>query len=308
MILNTGSRTDIPAFYSEWFMNRIRAGFVMARNPFYPKQIIRYDLDPSVVDVLVFCTKNPKNMLEHLEELKKYRMYWNVTITPYGKDIEPNVPHKKEVMDAFIELSKKVSVKNVVWRYDPIFLNEKYDISHHLMIFEKMCAYLEGYCKHVIISFIDLYEKTKKNFPEVKEVSFDEQYYITKQFVKIAARHGMDIRLCHEDERLAFYGADVTGCLSKEVLEDAIGEQLIVPTSSKSREGCNCLLGNDIGAYNSCLHLCRYCYANFDKDIVLKNHKLHDPKSPLLIGKIEEGDEIREHKSISYLDDQLTLF
>ena len=308
MILNTGSRTDIPAFYSEWFMNRIRAGFVMARNPFYPKQIIRYDLDPSVVDVLVFCTKNPKNMLEHLEELKKYRMYWNVTITPYGKDIEPNVPHKKEVMDAFIELSKKVSVKNVVWRYDPIFLNEKYDISHHLMIFEKMCAYLEGYCKHVIISFIDLYEKTKKNFPEVKEVSFDEQCYITKQFVKIAARHGMDIRLCHEDERLAFYGADVTGCLSKEVLEEAIGEQLIVPTSSKSREGCNCLLGNDIGAYNSCLHLCRYCYANFDKDIVLKNHKLHDPKSPLLIGKIEEGDEIREHKSISYLDDQLTLF
>ena len=308
MILNTGSRTDIPAFYSEWFMNRIRAGFVMARNPFYPKQIIRYDLDPSVVDVLVFCTKNPKNMLEHLEELKKYRMYWNVTITPYGKDIEPNVPHKKEVMDAFIELSKKVSVKNVVWRYDPIFLNEKYDISHHLMIFEKMCAYLEGYCKHVIISFIDLYEKTKKNFPEVKEVSFDEQCYITQQFVKIAARHGMDIRLCHEDERLAFYGADVTGCLSKEVLEDAIGEQLIVPTSSKSREGCNCLLGNDIGAYNSCLHLCRYCYANFDKDIVLKNHKLHDPKSPLLIGKIEEGDEIREHKSISYLDDQLTLF
>ena len=247
-------------------------------------------------------------MLEHLEVLKKYRMYWNVTITPYGKDIEPNVPHKKEVMDAFIELSKKVSVKNVVWRYDPIFLNEKYDISHHLMIFEKMCAYLEGYCKHVIISFIDLYEKTKKNFPEVKEVSFDEQYYITKQFVKIAARHGMDIRLCHEDERLAFYGADVTGCLSKEVLEDAIGEQLIVPTSSKSREGCNCLLGNDIGAYNSCLHLCRYCYANFDKDIVLKNHKLHEPKSPLLIGKIEEGDEIREHKSISYLDDQLTLF
>ena len=118
----------------------------------------------------------------------------------------------------------------------------------------------------------------------------------------------MDIRLCHEDERLAFYGADVTGCLSKEVLEDAIGEQLIVPTSSKSREGCNCLLGNDIGAYNSCLHLCRYCYANFDKDIVLKNHKLHDPKSPLLIGKIEEGDEIREHKAISYLDDQLTLF
>ena len=308
MILNTGSRTDIPAFYSEWFMNRIRAGFVMARNPFYPKQIIRYDLDPSVVDVLVFCTKNPKNMLEHLEELKKYRMYWNVTITPYGKDIEPNVPHKKEVMDAFIELSKKVAAKNVVWRYDPIFLNEKYDISHHLMIFEKMCAYLEGYCKHVIISFIDLYEKTKKNFPEVKEVSFDEQCYITKQFVKIAARHGMDIRLCHEDERLAFYGADVTGCLSKEVLEDAIGEQLIVPTSSKSREGCNCLLGNDIGAYNSCLHLCRYCYANFDKDIVLKNHKLHDPKSPLLIGKIEEGDEIREHKSISYLDDQLTLF
>ena len=307
MILNTGSRTDIPAFYSEWFMNRIRAGFVMARNPFYPKQIIRYDLDPSVVDVLVFCTKNPKNMLEHLEELKKYRMYWNVTITPYGKDIEPNVPHKKEVMDAFIELSKKVSVKNVVWRYDPIFLNEKYDISHHLMIFEKMCAYLEGYCKHVIISFIDLYEKTKKNFPEVKEVSFDEQCYITKQFVKIAARHGMDIRLCHEDERLAFYGADVTGCLSKEVLEEAIGEHLIVPTSSKSREGCNCLLGNDIGAYNSCLHLCRYCYANYNSDTVKRNMAKHDPASPLLIGHLSPDDQVHEAMQESWKDYQMSM-
>ena len=92
MIINTGMRTDIPAFYSQWFMNRIQAGYVLVRNPYRPDWITRYELSPDVVDCIAFCTKNPEPMLKHLDRLKNYHQYWFVTITPYGRDIEPNVP------------------------------------------------------------------------------------------------------------------------------------------------------------------------------------------------------------------------
>jgi hypothetical protein len=308
MILNTGSRTDIPAFYSEWFMNRIREGFVMVRNPFDPHMVIRYDIDPETTDIIVFCTKNPRPMLEHIEELKDHRMYWNVTITPYGKEIEENVPNKKEVMDSFIELSKKVGVNSVVWRYDPIFISERYSLDYHLLIFEKMAKYLQGCCNACIISFIDLYEKTRRNFPEVREVSRQDQEYLTERFVKIAARYGMRIRLCHEDRELERFGADASGCLSRKVLEEATGLKLKENRGNFTRQGCECLLGNDIGAYNSCMHYCRYCYANYDKKIVAENRRLHDPKSPLLIGKLEEDDVVKIHRSVSVIEDQMSLF
>ena len=308
MILNTGSRTDIPAFYSEWFMERMRQGFVMARNPFDPKRVIRYDLDPKTIDCIVFCTKDPSKMLKHIEELKDYHMYWNVTITPYGKEIEENVPYKKDVMDSFIELSKKVGIDNIVWRYDPIFLNERYTLDYHLLIFEKMASYMKGYCNACIISFIDLYEKTKRNFPEAREVSFEDQCKLTEGFVKIGKKYGMVIRLCHEDKQLERYGADASGCLNKEILEKAIGEKLDVKPNIETRQGCNCLLGNDIGAYNSCMHFCKYCYANFDKKLVMENMKKHDQKSPLLIGNIQEDDVISVHKGKSFIEDQLHLF
>ena len=308
MILNTGSRTDIPAFYSDWFMNRVREGYVMVRNPYNPKMITKYEIDPEITDIIVFCTKDPGKMLKHLDELKDYRMYWNVTITPYGKEIEENVPDKKKVMDSFIELSKKLGKEKVVWRYDPVFLNEVYTLDYHLMIFEKMASYLEGYCDYVIVSFIDLYEKTKRNFPEVKEVSYGDQCTIIENFVQIADAHHMKIRLCHEDESLKRYGADVTGCLSKEVLEEAFDLKLKASKGNPARQGCACLLGNDIGAYNSCMHYCKYCYANYDKNIVKRNRTLHDPQSPLLIGNIEEGDIIKTHHAVSVIDERISLF
>ena len=308
MILNTGSRSDIPAFYSEWFMNRIRAGFVYARNPFYYHQVISYKLDPKVVDVLVFCSKNPGPMLKYLDELSRFRMFWFVTITPYGKDVEPQVPDKKEVLADFRRIADKLGAEHLSWRYDPIFLSEKYDLDFHLRAFKEMAEYLRGYTSQVVISFIDLYEKTKRNFPEVKEVDIADQIRIVQHFSRIAENNGMVLRLCHEDAELGKYGADVTGCLSKEVLEQAIGEKLKVKKKLDTRQGCNCLLGNDIGAYNSCGHLCRYCYANYDAHIVRWNMARHDPHSPLLIGNIEEGDVIKESQQFSFIDEQLSLF
>ena len=167
MIINTGMRTDIPAFYSEWFMNRIRAGFVLVRNPYHPDQITRYELNPDVVDCLAFCTKNPAPMLKHLDELKAYHQYWFVTITPYGRDVEPNVPPKEKVMQDFIMLSETIGISSVGWRYDPIFIDSTYTLDRHISDFEQMCRTLSGYTHVCVISFIDLYEKAssgKVNF------------------------------------------------------------------------------------------------------------------------------------------------
>ena len=124
MIINTGMRTDIPAFYHEWLINRIKEGFVLVRNPYNPSQVTRYSLSPEVVDLIAFCTKNPAPMLPHMDVLKPYGQYWFVTITPYGKDIEPNVPDKQKVMEDFKKLSDAVSVDSVGWRYDPIFVDD----------------------------------------------------------------------------------------------------------------------------------------------------------------------------------------
>ena len=308
MILNTGNRTDIPAFYSEWFMNRVRQGFVLTRNPFVNNQVTKYLIDPEVVDAIVFCSKNPKPLLKHIEELKRFRMFWFVTITPYGKEIEEKVPDKKDVIETFKELSGKIGPKVMSWQYDPVFISDKYPMEHHFKVFEKMASELEGYTEQVIISYIDLYEKTRRNFPEAREVSRQEQAELTKYFVSVAGRHGMKVRLCHEDPCLSRYGADVEGCFTKKVLEEAIGERLIERRRPEARQGCNCLLNNDIGAYNSCGHMCRYCYANYDRRLVYENMAKHDPQSPLLIGNIEKGDIIKQAHQQSDIDDQLALF
>ena len=308
MILNTGNRTDIPAFYSEWFRNRVRDGFVLSRSPYDPGLLFRYRIDPSVVDLIAFCTKNPAPMLPHLSELREFRQFWFVTITPYGKEIELGVPDKKDVMDAFRDLSRQVGPRAVGWRYDPIFLSDRYTVSFHVQKFEEMCAYLKGYTHRIVISFIDLYEKTRKNFPEAKEVSEKDRLLLGKAFSEIGARYEMKLFTCLEGQDMAQFGIDTGGCMTKRVLENVIGEELVLPPgTAAAREGCRCLLGSDIGAYNTCRHFCRYCYANYDRRIVLENSVRHDPSSPLLIGHVLPGDVIKDASQIRYTTGQLTL-
>ncbi len=294
MILNTGNRTDIPAYYSEWFYNRIKEGYVCARNPYCPEKVHQFSLSPEVVDVLVFCTKNPTPMLARIDEIQKFSHFWSVTITPYGRDVEPFVPPKEEVMKSLEHLSRLLGPSCVSWRYDPIFLTDKYSFAFHIEMFERMAAQLSGSVDNCVISFLDLYEKTKKNFPGVGEVSADMQEKLVTEFVKTGRHYGISIRTCCEGEKWKKYGVDTSGCLSKETLERAVGCELEVPGSVKYvRAGCECLLGNDIGMYNTCGHGCRYCYANYDMKSVCQNMCLHDPKSPFLIGWGKEGDEIK---------------
>ena len=307
MILQTGNRTDIPAFYSEWFANRLREGFVLVRNPFNPVSVTRYRLDPSVVDLIVFCTKNPEPILRYKDLLAPYRQYWFVTITPYGRDIEPNVPDKDRVMDTFRRLSAIVGAKNMCWRYDPIFIDENWTVERHIRTFTEMCEKLSGTTDTVVISFIDLYEKVKRNFPEVRTVPFDVQLELTEALVNAAARHHMTVKPCGESRRLEAVGADCSGCMTQKVFERAVGQNLNLPPNPGNRAECACYITGDIGAYNTCGHFCRYCYANTDKKAVRLAMEQHDPYSPMLIGHPGPEDIIHEAKQASWIDPQIRM-
>ena len=307
MIINTGQRTDIPAFYAEWFANRLKEGFVCVRNPYNPNQVSRYRLDPAHVDVIGFCTKNPAPMFPYMDLLRDYGQYWFVTITPYGRDIEPNVPDKHRLLDDFRKLSDIVGIHSIGWRYDPILVSERYTAEYHLHAFEQIATALGGYTETVVISFIDLYPKVRRNFPEAREVPREMRIELGKKLIEIASSHGMTVKPCAEGDELAAYGADCSGCMQIRDYEKAIQNRLNVPKIKGARAECACYLSCDIGAYNTCKHLCRYCYANAEPSIVLAQSRLHDPKSPFLIGTYRDDDIIHDVPQKSWIDGQMSL-
>ncbi len=311
MVLNTGSRTDIPAYYSEWFYNRVREGSVLVRNPYYPSQVTRYLLNPEVIDIMVFCTKNPLPMLRDSASLKAllstFDTFWFVTITPYEADIEPFVPPKEQVAASFQTLSNLTGKQRISWRYDPVFITEKYSVAYHIKQYAAMAKTLSKYTSQCVVSFIDLYEKTKKNFHGIRSVTHEEQEQLIEAFSETARAYGLQIHLCCENTALARENVDAYCCMSKAGLEKALGCKLEVPQKKMARAECACLLGADIGAYNTCGHGCLYCYANYDKSTVISNMRKHDPHSPFLIGKQREDDIVKDAVQKSWKNRQLDL-
>ncbi len=307
MIINTGQRTDIPAFHAGWFANRLKEGVVCVRNPYDPALVSRYRLDPSVVDVIGFCTKDPSPMFPYMDLLEDYGQYWFVTITGYGRDIEPNVPDKHRLLEDFRKLSGIVGIHSIGWRYDPVFLSERYTEDYHLRAFAQIAAALEGFTETAVISFIDLYPKVRRNFPEAREVAKEQRLSLGREFVRIAAAHGMTLRPCAEGDELAAFGADCSGCMRIADYEKAIGRSLKAPRRKGARAECACYLSCDIGAYDTCRHLCRYCYANTEPAKVLERSRLHDPRSPFLIGGYRDGDRIHDVPQKSWADGQAKL-
>ncbi len=309
MIIQTGMRTDIPAFYSDWLVNRIKDGYVLVRNPYNPQQVTRYSLSPEVVDLMVFCSKNPAPMLDKMDALAPYGQYWFVTITPYGADIEPRVPDKGQAMETFRRLTEIVGPDSMGWRYDPILVDGDHPVDWHIAQFEEMARTLEGSTETCVISFIDIYKKVQRNFPEAREVTMADRLTLGKAFIEIAGRHGMTIRPCAEGDLLAPYGADCSGCMTQKTYETAIHAHLDVPRQGKNqrRGECACLLGTDIGAYDTCGHLCRYCYANSNPALVRENMLRHDPTSPFLIGGPQPDDVIHQADQKSWLDPQMRI-
>lgn len=309
MIINTGQRTDIPAFYSKWFMNRIREGYVLVRNPYYPSLVTKFLLNPDVVDVIGFCTKNPRPMFKYLDELKPFGQFWYISITGFDKDIEPNVPSIDQVIEDFKFLSYKVGKNAIALRYTPIIINEKYTLQRHIDTFEYITSKLEGYTSLAVFGFVDIYDKLKRNHPEIIDCDDSLKIIIAKEFLKIANKHHMELRLCSKEKWLSSYGIDVNGCMRLEDYERAIGFSLTQTKKMEARRGyCTCYLSNDIGSYNSCLHLCSYCYANGNPNLVLSNFKKHDDDSPFLIGNISPDDKIRLAKQESWKEIQGKLF
>ncbi len=309
MILFASGRTDIPAFYADWLINRIHAGFVDVRNPYFGQQVTRYRLDPDVVDCLVFCTKNPMPLIPLLGELKGFPLYFFVTITPYGKEIEPFVPQKERVMEAVRELAAKIGQEQVAWRYDPIFVDSTYTVAAHIRAFRSMAEKLRGATERCIISFVDLYEKTKKNFSGIREVRMEDRRFLAESLARIGREAGISLESCAEKEGLENTGVKKGCCVSRKIVERASGQPLRKQLPiQRLREHCSCLAMHDIGAYNSCPHLCRYCYANYNASLVRQNFACHDADSPLLIGQPQAGDVLHEAEQESYKENQLLLF
>lgn len=309
MIINTGQRTDIPAFYSKWFINRIREGYVLVRNPYYPKLVTKFILSPEVVDVIGFCTKNPRPMFEYLDELNKFGQFWYITITGFENDLEPNVPPLKQVIEDFKYLSTKIGKNAIGFRYTPIIINEKYTINRHIETFKYIAEQLDGYTSLAVFGFIDIYDKLKKFHPEIEDCNDDDKIFIAREFSKIAKMHNLDLRLCSKEKWLKDYGVDVEGCMRIEDYEKSINSKLNIKKRMEARKGyCSCYLSNDIGCYNSCMHLCTYCYANGNKNAIIKNYSNHDDNSPFIIGKLEKDDQVKCAKQESYKERQMSLF
>lgn len=295
MILNVSGRTDIVAFYTSWFINRYHEGFLDVRNPFYKKQVSRiYFKD---VDLIVFCTKNPLPILDHLNEIK-IPIVFHITITPYKKDIEPNVIDKKLIIAAVKKISSIVGKEYTVVRYDPIFLSPKYDLNYHLKCFERLCEQLDGYINHIIVSFIDEYKNVKNNSKilNIREPNEEDYEIIGTSFSNIAKKHNITVQTCAEKQNLVQYGFIKSDCLTPNMVFKLTGLTKMKKWTSRKTPYCDCVEMVDVGAYNTCLHFCKYCYANYSEKEVIKNNKLHNPTSSLLIGEIESDDIIKVRK------------
>ena len=271
----------------------------------------KIDITPKVVDCIVFWTKNPEPMLNRLEELAPYDYYFQFTLTGYGKDIECNVPHKKEKMiPIFQELSKKIGMKKVIWRYDPIIFTKKYTPEYHLKAFEQIATALKGYTAKCVISFVDVYAKNKKNMELLDSYEIDKKALLefAKKIAEIAKGNGMMIGSCAESVDLDECGIEHNCCVDKTLIEDIIGCRLKVEKDKNQRQECGCMESVEIGTYNTCKNGCKYCYANYSEESVVKNCCKYDPESPILCGELDENDKITDRKVKSLKEQQLSIF
>ena len=307
MILSVSRRTDIPAFYTDWFINRIKEGFVYVRNPINKNQVSKIQLSPNVVDCIVFWTKNPKPLLKRITELSQYNYYFQFTLTSYGQDLEPNVPNKNELIKSFKELSKLIGKEKVIWRYDPIILTEKYTVEYHQKYFESIAEKLSSYTEKCVISFVDLYKKCERNLKgtSIKEMTEGEIHHLSGKLKQIALKYNLEIETCAEDVELSTLGIGHNRCIDNVLIERILKRKIKTTKDKNQREVCGCIESIDIGAYNTCKHGCLYCYANFNASMVKDNSLKHTPSSPLLYGQVGENDKITERKVKTIIENTL---
>lgn len=311
MIISASRRTDIPSFYSEWLFNRIKAGYAYVRNPMNPHNISEVSLSPELVDGIVFWTKNPSPMLHRLDELRDYVYYFQFTLTPYGTDIEKNLPSKDDVIiPAFQKLSSLIGKERVIWRYDPILLSDRYTMLYHIEHFRILCGKLAGYTEKCTISFLDLYRNIKRNIDPlgIRPLTSGQAEELTGGFCDIAKEHGIYIDTCAEEIDLGRFGVGHAACIDRERFERIGNYKLNIERDKNQRAACRCVSSIDLGAYNTCGNGCVYCYANFNQTLVDRCRGEYNPSSPLLCGGIDENDIIKPREMKSFRDGRLDLF
>ncbi|MDZ7816059.1 MAG: DUF1848 domain-containing protein [Planctomycetota bacterium] len=293
MIGSVSRRTDIPAFYTDWFFNRLEEGWCEVPNPFNAKQISTVDLRPEAVDAFVFWTRDASPMLERLNEIDKrgYRYYFLYTLTPYGPPLEAHPVCFERRLGAFKELSRRIGPKRVIWRYDPVVFSNVTDLEYHKAHFRSLCESLQGWTNRCISSFVTMYAKTRRRLSALSESGIEvcrqqadhPQARELVTFMKAeAAERGIELRSCAQDEPFERCGIVRGKCVDDALLEELFGMSINVPRHRGQRASCRCVLSRDIGVNNTCTGGCSYCYSTRDFSRAMLLRSKHDPTSPRL--------------------------
>ncbi len=312
MIISATRRCDIPSYYGEWFVNRLREGYVLIQNPYNSNRYSKAFLTREAVDIIVFWTKNPKPFLQYLPKIDEmgYLYYFQFTLTPYGRETEKGLPDKEDLIDTFIALSKCIGKERVVWRYDPIIISDIYTIDYHAERFTYMAEKLSNYTDRCVISFVDSYKnvasRTGKNL--AYNMTKENVLTLAEIFSKIAREHNIEIFTCAEEIDLSRFGILHGSCIDKALIEQILGQNINVRKDKNQRKECACVESIDIGTYDCCANGCVYCYALTSEKAALSNIARHNPNSPVLIGDVKHNAIITERASGSVIEYQMSLF
>lgn len=310
MIISASRRTDIPAFYSGWFVNRLRDGYVLVPNPYDSRMLGRVKLTPDVVDCIVFWTKNPHPMLDKLEALRDYPYYFQYTLNPYGKEIETNLPPLEKRIETFKRLSDKIGREKVIWRYDPVFTSPEYSAGFHREAFARIAHALRDHTEKCMLGFIDHYPHIRKALEArgIHPLRPEETEAMAVSFRESLRPYPVELNTCTTKVNLAHLGIPGAPCIDGKLVERITGCPIRIQKDKNQREVCQCMESIDIGMYESCLHGCLYCYAiRGDSLSAGRNNRKHDPASPLLIGTAEEGMRIKDREMKSLKTGQFRL-
>ncbi len=276
-------------------------GYALSRNPLFPNKVTRYELTPDKVDCVVFCSKNYKPILPRIHEITgRFPTYFHYTITAYGKDIEPGVPAIEESMETLITLSESVGRQRLAWRYDPVLLTKKYTIKQHLETFEHMAEKLAPYIDRCIFGFVEMYKKLESNMPELIPLTMQDQDALAEGLGFIAQKYGIFLQTCGMHGDFTRYGIHSSACMTLDMLGKANGILFKDLKHKGGRQGCHCMESRDIGAYDTCMNGCKYCYANKNPQRAFENYKYHDSASPLLLGKPKPKDQLLQGAQKSF--------
>lgn len=309
MIISASRRTDIPRFFMEWLKNRLVEESVLVRNPMNARQVSRVKLSPEIIDCIVFWTKNPAPMLDYLDFLKAYPYYIQFTINPYENDLECSLPDKQELIDTFRRLSDRLGPQRMIWRYSPVILNHKYTQERHLEAFASYAQQLKGYTLRCNLSFFDMYRKISQLMQRmgIDEIPTDTKNQLARSLRRIAEQVGIDLRACGNID-LAGSGLKAAKCIDDELIAQITGNHFHLKKDPGQPKDCYCVSSIDIGAYNTCLNGCLYCYANQTcATSTRRKIQTYDPASPLLCSRLLPEDKVTDRKVKSEGDRQLTL-